>query len=122
MPTWPNLPTCCFSLFQFISIYFNLFQFISILIYSFIKVEKGFNFNLSRKPEGFNWMSTQFAFAIRYATIFGAGLSSLLAGASTVHYFFAPDLTLPPPPTDLQIRAKNQGIGNNNEISSKSAK
>jgi hypothetical protein len=67
-------------------------------------------------------MSTQFAFAIRYATIFGAGLSSLLAGASTVHYFFAPDLTLPPPPTDLQIRAKNQGIGNNNEISSKSAK
>jgi hypothetical protein len=58
------------------------------------------------------FMSNQFAFAIRYVAIFGAGVGSLLAGASTVHHFLAPDLTLPPPPPDLHARAKKLGIQN----------
>ena len=58
------------------------------------------------------FMSNQLGlgFALRYVTIFGAGVTSLLAGASSVHYFLAPDLTLPPPPADLQARARELGV------------
>lgn len=55
-------------------------------------------------------MSNQFAFALRYISIVGAGFTSLIAGATTVHQFIGPDLTLPPPPKDLQERAIALGI------------
>ena len=56
------------------------------------------------------YMSNQFAFALRYISIVGAGFTSLIAGATTVHQFIGPDLTLPPPPKDLQERAIALGI------------
>jgi hypothetical protein len=43
---------------------------------------------------------------LQYATVVAAGVGALLAGASTVHYFQAPDLTLPPPPAHLARRLR----------------
>ena len=43
---------------------------------------------------------------VQYATVVAAGVGALLAGASTVHYFQAPDLTLPPPPEHLARRLR----------------
>ena len=42
----------------------------------------------------------------QYATVVLTGVGALLAGASTVHYFQAPDLTLPPPPEHLARRLR----------------
>ena len=38
----------------------------------------------------------------RSAAIGFCGIASMLAGGSVVHQFFSPDLTLPPPPVELQ--------------------
>lgn len=51
-------------------------------------------------------MASSLSSLLQYATVVAAGVGSLLAGASTVHYFQAPDLTLPPPPEDLVERLK----------------
>ena len=49
---------------------------------------------------------SQLGSLVQYATVVAAGVASLLAGASTVHFFAAPDLTLPPPPEDLARRLR----------------
>ena len=43
---------------------------------------------------------------LQYATVVASGVGALLAGASAVHYFQAPDLTLPPPPEHLLRRLR----------------
>jgi len=36
--------------------------------------------------------------ALQYASLLSVGLGSMFAGATAVHHFYAPDLSLPPAP------------------------
>ena len=48
--------------------------------------------------------TSSLGYFLRYGLVCGSGIAALLAGASVVHIRYAPDLTLPPPPADLQRR------------------